>query len=259
MGHLHHFEYGALTPMLAYAMACVGAGLGLRCTVRAIEATGSSRWRWLLTGAAAIGSGIWTMHFIAMLGFGVDGTPVRYDGWLTVASLLVAVFVVSAGVFTVGYSRFRLLALAVGGAGTGLGVAAMHYLGMSAVRLHGVTSYDLTLVILSVAIAVTAATAALWAAFRVRGVPGTVIAALVMGVAVSAMHYTGMAALRIDVVPDSAPLPGLSAVDSIFPLIVVLGSFLFLSSAFVALSPTAKNQAAAATAERLRATEIPAH
>jgi NO-binding membrane sensor protein with MHYT domain len=257
MEHLHHFQYGLLTPVLAYAMACVAAGLGLRCTLRATEATGAAKRNWLVTAATAIGAGIWTMHFIAMLGFGVDGSPIRYDLPLTVLSLVVAIGVVSAGVVTVGYSRARLPALLLGGVGTGLGIAAMHYIGMAAMSVHGVVEYGLTLVVLSVLVAVAAATAALWAAFAVRGLAGTVVAALVMGVAVTAMHYTAMAALQVDVVPSSVALPGATAMEFVFPLIVALGSFLFLSSAFVALSPTEQERAAAADAERLRGTAIP--
>ena len=99
----------------------------------------------------AIGTGIWTMHFVAMLGFGVTGTEIRYDVPLTILSLLVAMAFVGAGLFAVGYGRDRTRAFAVGGLTTGLGVAGMHYLGMAALRLHGRVDYDATLVVLSVA------------------------------------------------------------------------------------------------------------
>lgn len=111
MGHLDHATFGWLTPVLSYAMASIGAALGLRCTVRALGTHGRSRRNWLLTAASALGTGIWTMHFVAMLGFGVTGTDIRYDVPLTLLSLLVAMLVVGAGVFTVGYSRDRSRAL----------------------------------------------------------------------------------------------------------------------------------------------------
>ncbi|MFJ9848467.1 MHYT domain-containing protein [Streptomyces sp. NPDC101150] len=257
MGHMHHFSAGWVSPVLAYAMACVGSALGLRCTVRALAADGRSRRNWLLTASIAIGSGIWTMHFIAMLGFGVTGTPIRYDVPLTLLSLLVAMAVVGAGVFTVGYGRARLRSLLLGGLGTGVGVAAMHYLGMAAMRLHGHVGYDLGLVVLSDVISAAASTAALWAALNVRGAAGAAIASLVMGVAVTSMHYTGMAAVRIDLAPSRAPLPGATPMEFIFPLTVVLGSFLFLTVAFVALSPTARERAAAASAQTFHEAELP--
>ena len=250
MGHLDHATFGWLTPVLSYAMACIGAALGLRCTVRALGATGRSRRNWLVTAASAIGTGIWTMHFVAMLGFGVSGTDIRYDVPLTVLSLLVAMVVVCAGVFAVGYSRDRTRALFIGGLTTGLGVASMHYLGMAAVRLHGDVTYDPMRVGLSVAIAVVAATAALWAALNIKSPVAVTLASLVMGAAVSSMHYTGMFAVHVQVTPSGETLPGATAMQFIFPLAVGLGSYLFLTSAFVALSPTAGEREASASAQQ---------
>ncbi|MFD8412275.1 MHYT domain-containing protein [Streptomyces sp. NPDC059650] len=245
MGHLDHAAYGWLTPVLSYVMASVGAALGLRCTVRALTATGSSRRNWLLTAASAIGTGIWTMHFVAMLGFHVTGTDIHYDVPLTVLSLVVAVAVVGCGVFAVGYGRRSSRSLLLGGLTTGLGVASMHYLGMAALRLHGRISYDPFTVGLSVAVAVVAATAALWAALNIEAPTAVAVASLVMGAAVSSMHYTGMLAVAVRVTPSDQALPGATALQFVFPLAVGLGSYLFLTSAFVALSPTAGARAAA--------------
>ncbi|MFD0353714.1 MHYT domain-containing protein [Streptomyces sp. NPDC127110] len=248
MGHLDHAAYGWLTPALSYVMASIGAALGLRCTVRALAATGASRRNWLLTAASAIGTGIWTMHFIAMLGFHVTGTEIHYNVPMTLLSLLVAMAVVGAGVFAVGYGRDRGRALVLGGLTTGLGVASMHYLGMAALRLHGRIEYDPLTVGLSVAIAVVAATAALWAALNIKSPVAVAVASLVMGAAVSSMHYTGMIAVSVRVTPSDAALPGATALQFIFPLAVGLGSYLFITAAFVALSPTADERAASASA-----------
>ncbi|SCF73508.1 MHYT domain-containing protein [Streptomyces sp. Ncost-T10-10d] len=250
MGHLDHATFGWLTPALSYAMACIGAALGLSCTVRALDTTGRSRRNWLITAASAIGSGIWTMHFVAMLGFGVTGTDIRYDVPLTLLSLLGAMVVVGGGVFAVGYSRDRTRALLLGGFATGLGVASMHYLGMAALRLHGTIHYDPLRVALSVAIAVVAATAALWAALNIKSPRAVALASLVMGAAVSSMHYTGMLAVSVHVAPSGKELSGATTMQFIFPLAVGLGSYLFLTSAFVALSPTARERAAYVFAER---------
>ncbi|MGX1885201.1 MHYT domain-containing protein [Streptomyces sp. NPDC055287] len=257
MGHLDHATFGWLTPVLSYAMAVVGAALALRCTVRALGASGRSRRNWLITAASAIGTGIWTMHFVAMLGFGVTGTEIHYNVPLTVLSLIVAMLVVGAGVFAVGYGRDRTRALLLGGLTTGLGVASMHYLGMAALRLNGSVSYDPLLVGLSVVIAVVAATAALWAALNIKSPVAVAVASLVMGAAVSSMHYTGMAAVSVQVSPSGRDLPGATAMQFVFPLAVGLGSYLFLTAAFVALSPTARERAAYASAERLSETAVP--
>ncbi|MFI2351593.1 MHYT domain-containing protein [Streptomyces sp. NPDC019443] len=250
MGHLDHAALGLLTPVLSYAMAVIGAALGLRCTVRALDASGHSRRNWLITAASAIGTGIWTMHFVAMLGFAVRGTDIRYNVPLTILSLLVAMLVVGAGVFCVGFGRDRARSLLVGGLTTGVGVASMHYLGMAALRLHGTVHYDPLLIVLSVVIAVVAATAALWAALNIKSPMAVAVASLVMGAAVSSMHYTGMLAVSVRVEPSGTQLPGATAMQFIFPLAVGLGSYLFVTSAFVALSPTAGERAAYTSAER---------
>ncbi|MDJ0381098.1 MHYT domain-containing protein [Streptomyces sp. G-G2] len=253
MGHLDHAAYGWLTPVLSYVMACIGSALGLRCTVQALAATGRSRRNWLLTGSSAIATGIWTMHFVAMLGFSVTGTEIHYDVPLTLLSLIGALLVVGAGVFAVGYGGNRGRALVLGGLTTGLGVASMHYLGMAALRMHGRLSFDPLYVGLSLAIAVVAATAALWAAINIKSPMAVAVASLVMGAAVSSMHYTGMLAVSVRVIPSDASLSGAPLMQFVFPLAVGLGSYLFITSAFVSLSPSADERAASAFARSLGA------
>ena len=231
-------NFGLVTPLLSYAMACVGSALGLRCTVRALASTGQAKRNWLITAAIALGAGIWTMHFIAMLGFAAAGTDIRYAVAPTFLSLIVAVAVTGIGTFIVGYGTARGPSLLAGGVVTGIGVAAMHYIGMAGIELDGTVHYNTGLVALSVLIAIGAATAAFWAALTVRLPLASLGAALIMGVAVTAMHYTGMSAAEVTVRPGAQPVSGATAMDFVFPLIVVLGSALFLSSAFVALSPT---------------------
>jgi NO-binding membrane sensor protein with MHYT domain len=242
MGMISETGFGWLTPVLSYLMACVGGALGLRATLRAVLATDRrGRRNWLIAAAIAIGTGIWTMHFVAMLGFTVVGTQVRYNVPLTLLSLLVAILVVGAGVFIVAHGGGRTTALLGGGLATGVGVAAMHYIGMSAVRIDGVIHYAPWEVGASVVIAAVAATAALWASLTIRNPLATLGASLVMGIAVSAMHYTGMAAVRVLVDPGAPPPSGATAMDFIFPLTVGLGSYLFLTAAYVGLSDTGRS------------------
>lgn len=254
---MHHADHEWLTLAASYAMACAGSALGLRCMARALVTSGAARRGWLLLASISISCGIWTMHFIAMLGFEISGTEVLYDVPLTVLSLLIAVAVVSTGIFSVGHgqSQPRLM---MGGLGTGLGIAAMHYVGMAALRLHGHLEYSWRLVALSVVIAVVAATAALWAALTVHSGWGSAGASLVMGLAVSSMHHTGMAALHAHVTPARTDLPGASGVEFIVPLTILVGSFLFLTAAFVALSPTEHQLLKSAKARQLRDAQVPA-
>ncbi|MEV6169998.1 MHYT domain-containing protein [Streptomyces sp. NPDC051954] len=236
-GTVDGFSYGLVTPVVAYLMACLGGALGLRCTTRSMLVTKSWRPGWLALGSAAIGSGIWTMHFVAMMGFTVVGTPIRYDMAMTFASLGVAIVMVGIGIFMVGYKGAKGTALFTGGTITGLGVASMHYLGMAGMRLNGNLEYNTSTVAASVVIAVAAAIAALWAAGQVRGFMWSVGASLVMGLAVSGMHYTGMAALKVHVHATSAPVSGDSPAGIIAPIMVGPLAFLLLAGVVVLFDP----------------------
>lgn len=237
MNHVDHFTHGPITPAIGYVFMVMAAVIGLMCTVRARESAGGAKRNWLITGAASLAAGIWTLHFIAMLGFRVSGSPVRYNVSLTLISLVVAFLVVGLGVLMVGYGTNRNRSLAFGGLATGIGVAAMHYTGMASVQINGVTHYRFELVAASLAIAVAAATAALWLAFNIRSFGGSIIAALVMGVAVSSMHYTGMASVSADLAPNPAPVAGVTAMEFLVPLTIGLGALLLAGFTVIAVSP----------------------
>ncbi|MFF4030992.1 MHYT domain-containing protein [Streptomyces sviceus] len=237
-GTVDGFRYGAVTPVAAYLMACLGGALGLRCIVRTLLNAQSWKAGWLALGAASIGCGIWTMHFIAMIGFQVVETRIRYDAGLTVLSLAVAVVVVGIGVFIVGYRGASPLNLAFAGAVTGLGVAAMHYLGMAALHLNGTIRYDAAVVALSVVIAIVAATAALWAAVTIRGFLTSLGASLIMGVAVTGMHYTGMAAVSVHVHDGTGgSWAGGSPSSLLLPMLLGPAIFLLLAGVVVMFDP----------------------
>lgn len=236
---VNHFTHGLLTPVLAYVMSCMGSMLGLRLTAQAHASRGGARVRWLLGAAVSIGgTGIWVMHFIAMMGFDVEGTPIRYDVPLTVASALVAIVVVGTGLFLVSYGGGRFAALLGGGLLTGLGVASMHYLGMYAMNMSAHVSYDRVIVAASVGIAVVAATVALWFTLRVKKPIWITAAALVMGVAVSGMHYTGMYAMHVTVDPQPGMIAGADALDFLVPLMTVISLITLTMLLMVLLSPS---------------------
>jgi NO-binding membrane sensor protein with MHYT domain len=249
MIHVNNFSYGALNPVLAYLASCLGCFLGLRCTTRARASQGRARASWLVVAALAIGiMGIWVMHFIAMLGFTIPGESIRYNVPVTVLSMLIAVAVVGIGLFIVGYSKGGPGRLLLGGVAIGCGVASMHYIGMAAIRAHDTLAYSPALVGVSVVIAVIAGTAALWAALRLESAWSALIASMIMGVAVSGMHYTGMAALRVHAAagPAVAAPATASAAAFLLPLIVGISCTGFIFSAVIALSPTAAEMIAEA-------------
>jgi NO-binding membrane sensor protein with MHYT domain len=240
--HVHNFSYGLLNPGLAYLTSCLGCFLGLQCTARARAMQGAQRARWLLLAAVSIGAtGIWVMHFIAMLGFTIPGQMITYNVPTTIASMVIAVAVVGVGLFIVGFGGEGLGPLLLGGTIIGIGVASMHYMGMWAMRMPDTMGYDTGLLAASVLIAIVAGTAALWAALRLGSLRHTLLASLIMGVAVSGMHYTGMAAMQLRAAPGggmAAMGSGAGAEAFLLPLILGIIILTFLVTAIVTLAPT---------------------
>lgn len=188
-----HTGYDPALVALSLAIAILASYTALDLGARVRTAPRRLRGAWLLGAAVAMGGGIWSMHFVGMLAFEM-GLPAAYDLGVTLLSLLIAVGVTGAALAWVGRRRAGRRDALVAGPVMGLGVAAMHYTGMAAMRVPGSLAYSPAVVALSVAIAVTAATVALWLTFRPTRVSQKIVAALVMGVAVAGMHYTGMAA-----------------------------------------------------------------
>src|SRR5438132_3750458 len=175
------------------------------------------------------------MHFIAMNAADL-GVPVAYDAFLTFASLIVGVAACGVGLFVVGRSDGGPFNLPLGGVLTGLGVALMHYTGMAAMIMPAKITYDTTLFVASLVIAVVAATVALWLAFNLRGNLQRFGSAIVMGIAVCGMHYTGMYAVRMEHTKDVVPATGIALSPenmaySVFGVTAVLLTLLLIYSA----------------------------
>ena len=154
---------------------------------------------WLLAGGIAMGTGIWSMHFVGMLAFSLP-IPLAYAPWTTLQSLLAAVAAALFALWLVSLPTLPRLRLLLGGLLMGLGIAWMHYVGMAALHMQPAIDYEPVRFVLSVLVAVAAAWAALFIAFRLRAtqlaLPLRFAAATVMGLAIVGMHYTGMAAAR---------------------------------------------------------------
>jgi NO-binding membrane sensor protein with MHYT domain len=254
--HVHHFEMGGWLLGLAYITSVIGSTIGLACTLQSRYATSPRvRIAWLALAAISIGGvGIWVMHFIAMLGFATPGMPVRYEIMRTVLSALLSVGAVFLGLLVFGVRReFALWRLLAGGLITGLAVNLMHYTGMWAVQIKGEIGYNAVLVLLSIVIAVVAATAAFWFTVVVDSLILRVIAGLIMGVAVTGMHYTGMAAMSVQVTDLTFGKTGATAVSLLVPIgVLVLLVVIGLGFAVMA-APTDEDLAGREYLERLAA------
>lgn len=236
---IEHFSHGYATLPVAFLVSMTGSALGLLLARHARRHKGAGRRAlWLTVAAFAIGgTGIWVMHFVAMLGFAVRDARILYEPWTTALSALIAVAVVACGLYAIGLGRYTPLKLAVAGTLTGIGVAAMHYTGMAAVSADVELDYRLGYVIASVAIAIGAATTALWLSWRLQRASSMWLAAAVMALAVNLMHYTGMLGLVAGGEADEAP-HGADAVDLVFPMATLTAIVLLFLVFTVVMVPT---------------------
>ena len=164
-----------------------------------VSAAGETRRLWVTVGGLCLGVGIWAMHFVGMLAFSLPCSS-SYDAAVTSLSTIPGIL---AGILAIRVISRRVMSraqLAGGGLLIGTGIAAMHYSGMAAMRLDGLIRYDARLFVLSIVVAVALATLALWSRFRLQAwqtrwnAGATIASAVVLGLAVSGMHYTAMAA-----------------------------------------------------------------
>jgi NO-binding membrane sensor protein with MHYT domain/nitrogen-specific signal transduction histidine kinase len=201
-------QHGAHDPLLvglSILIAVLASYTALTLAGRLKTAERGGRTFWLCAAAVALGGGIWSMHFVAMLAFSLD-MPIDYHSGLTVASLVAAIIVAGTALYTVHRWHAKRSNILVAGAFAGLGVATMHYVGMAAMRMAATITYDPALFAASIVIAVVAATAALWLAFNLEAAWHKVAAAFVMGAAIAGMHYTGMAATIFTPLADAPPM-----------------------------------------------------
>jgi diguanylate cyclase len=187
--------------LLSILVAVVVSYTALRLAARVGRARGSSAQLWLAGGAVAMGTGIWSMHFIGMLAFSLP-IPLSYDLTATLSSLGLAIATSGFALRLATRPDRGFLRLVGGALMMGAGICAMHYVGMTALRVVPMIQYEPGLVAASAAIAVAASFAALWMfthlgnqdTWRMRA--ARIGAAFVMGLAISGMHYTGMAASK---------------------------------------------------------------
>lgn len=189
-------SYDPLLVTLSLVVAIVAAYAALNLAVRVIAARGRQHRLWLWAGAGAMGIGIWSMHFIGMLALRLP-VAVSYDIVLTLCSLVIAVAVSVLALFLIDRTLPLRWPWFVGGVGVGLGIAAMHYTGMAAIRMAASVQYDGLLVAASIAIATIASLAALALAHRASQgarMRFMLVSAVILGAAIAGMHYTAMAA-----------------------------------------------------------------
>ena len=220
--------------IISILVAIIGSGTALALHRRVGAHAGAARRAWLTAAAVAMGFSIWSMHFIAMLGYN-PGVPVGYDPALTLSSLLLAIASTALAFLLVESGVGPLRAFVPGALFMGAGICAMHYVGMAAVRGPVRIGYDPWLVALSLAIAVAASFAALQIAARARSFSLRAASAVGLGFAIFGMHYTGMAAAHYTPLAGSAlagPIDNrllgvMVATSTMLILLLALGASMF--------------------------------
>jgi NO-binding membrane sensor protein with MHYT domain len=228
---------------LSYIVAVFASYIALDITgrLREFNNTDSSRILWVLGGAIAMGTGIWSMHFIGMLSFTIPGMIMHYEMFWTSLSLLVAIFASGFALLLLKAKIINVKRMALGGIILGLGIASMHYTGMEGMKIDVNFDYLPSLFFLSIIIAILASEAALWLALKSNQVIHKIrvrlklISAFIMGVAICGMHYTGMAAAVFThkshmMISSSAIDPNIMAVSIAGATAVILGIAFFTST-----------------------------
>jgi PAS domain S-box-containing protein len=227
------YDYRLVALSILIAVFASYAALELAGEMR--NTPGRIRYSWLFGGAFAMGTGIWGMHYVGMQAFLLP-IPVGYDWPTVLASLLAAILGSGAVLYVLSRQTLRLWQVTLGSLFMGTGIALMHYVGMQGMRLRAMCVYSPTIVVLSVLLAITLSFVAIRIAFHFIAQFGVlswpkVGCAFLLGLSISAMHYTGMAAVTF--YPQAAlngsvqnsvsvSTPGLSSIVAITILILAI-------------------------------------
>lgn len=194
-------SYGPTLVAASYGVAVVAAYTALYFGTRLFDVSGRTRRGWLIVGGICMGSGIWSMHFVGMSAYTMPGhMEMSFNLWLTLASWVPAVAASLLALYIIARKSVSVGGIVASALAMGTGICAMHYTGMEAMLMTPQISYKPLLFAVSVLIAITASGAALIICRQVRQVPIKFAAwyklgaALVMGIAICGMHYTGMMA-----------------------------------------------------------------
>ncbi|MBU2279933.1 MAG: PAS domain S-box protein [Gammaproteobacteria bacterium] len=195
--------------LLSFLIAVLASAMAIQITSQAVGAQPKVRLLMLGSGSIALGGGVWSMHFIGMLAFALC-TDVSYQSGLTFFSMLPSIAASWVALDLISKKRLPLSQLLLGGVLVGAGIGTMHYTGMAAMQMSVALRYDLPMFLLSILVAVVLAILALWVRFGLRRLQLaphwlTLLSSVVMGGAITGMHYTGMVAARF--VPPAGFIP----------------------------------------------------
>ncbi|MGE0631918.1 MAG: MHYT domain-containing protein [Pseudobdellovibrionaceae bacterium] len=189
-------QFNPLLVTFSILVAIFASYVALNLAHTVTQAKGKAQLLWLACGSLAMGSGIWSMHFVGMLAFEMPGMAMAYDVPLMILSVVVAVGASTLALYIISRSIVQLGSIISGGIAMAAAIAGMHYIGMFSMRMEAVIKWNIFLVVLSILIALIASFGALFILSRLRNktdqLMQLLLASTVMGFAISGMHYTGM-------------------------------------------------------------------
>uniref|UniRef100_UPI003F8D084F MHYT domain-containing protein n=1 Tax=Ancylobacter mangrovi TaxID=2972472 RepID=UPI003F8D084F len=219
---------------LSILIAIAASYTALDLAGRIPGAAGAAKAGWLIIAAIVLGGGIWSMHFVAMLAL-YPGLPVSYDIGLTALSLVIAIVVTGLAFLCTSHPHVTRRRVMAAGIFMGLGIVAMHYAGMAAMRAQAETVNDWRYALAATAVAIVASTAAIWLALRHHSLGERIVGSVALGCGISCMHYIAMFGVSFVVqenrlAPDVAP--GIGNVDIV--IAVSAATFVILAAALMA-------------------------
>ena len=228
----YDFRLVALSVVIAICASYAALNLAGRVTA----ARNSARIAWLMGGAVAMGTGIWSMHYTGMLAYHLS-VPVYYHIPTVILSLVAAIVASLIALFVVSRPHINFVHVAAGSLLMAAGISSMHYTGMASMRLSAMHHWDMTFVVLSVVIALVVALAALGLTFlfREEGHDKVLkgICAIIMGFAIPAMHYTAMAAVTYTPMPDTPDMTNAVDISVFANVAIIVVTFVVLGSVFL--------------------------
>lgn len=222
---------------LSVLIAIFGSLTALSHARRMRDSSGRLATTWLISGGITLGMTVWAMHFVGMLAFELP-IPVAYDDFLTLISILPAIAAALLGFYLVQSATMQLSRILIGGFFMGMGITAMHYTGMAALKMQPAITYDPWIFSLSVFIAITAAIGAMLIIYAsekpIFSLSGQyLLGAIVMGCAIAGMHYTAMQGTMI--MPGSVCTVGGTRLEpSYMALIITTGMIILFSMGWIA-------------------------
>lgn len=183
--------YDPVLVLASIFVAIMAAFTGLRLASGLSALPPGARKREIAKAAVALGGGIWSMHFVGMLAVNVPVT-IRYDALPTLGSVLIAILITGSALVFLHFGERTWKKILLAGVLMGLGIVTMHYVGMSAISGNCAVDYEVAGYLISTAIAIASSTAALWLAYQRRTVAQIALGSVVLGLAISAMHYSAM-------------------------------------------------------------------